>query len=141
MVTPKKPFTVTPAKAKEAYDQALKFLEVGDWTPATPIHLVALYLWCHHTVYGVIAGEVQGKEYAIAAKTAKDFLQIQFEGDINKCVSFIRWTWKREEEREQWRRSNNQQGKRIGWRLQFSPSLVTDYKLAMARAVPHVKPV
>jgi hypothetical protein len=45
----------------------------------------------------------------------------------------MRWVWRREAAREQWRRVKGQGGGRIGPWFMFSGALLTDWRLAVAR--------
>lgn len=128
---PKRP----PGKKQieRARAEALRRGESGEWDGATGAHLLEMYAWLHEQVYGVPADELTGNVWLIAARDAGLFLKREFAGDAGKCVSFMRWAWKREEAREAWRRENGKEGGRIGWRLQFSRQLLTDYKLDRAR--------
>lgn len=124
---------ISPSREVVFASQMQTFLESGDWSQATPSHIVALYKWCHKEIYGVDALEVKGQEFALATQVAKNFAIREFGNDYSELVAFIRWTWHREGEREAWRRNNSKEGKRIGWRLQFNASLLTDYRLHLAR--------
>lgn len=97
-------------------------------------HLVCLYAWCHGEIYRVQPSELDdGKEFALASIHVRGFADKEFRGDLVEAVRFVQWTWKREEGREKWRLQNGKSGQRIGWRLQFSSSLVTDYRIDLAR--------
>lgn len=100
-----------------------------------PKHLVALYARMHRHVYGVDAEEIAGpKEHAGACSAATKMLREVFEGDFASAIDFMRWVWLRERKREEWRRANDKEPFRIGWRYQFvSRSLVTDYRHALHR--------
>lgn len=126
---------ITPARAQRFAAEAEHMRETQDWDDATPGHLVALYAWCHAKVYGVEAAELHsGATYAQAVAAAKRLVDVEFSGDVTAAVGFVRWTWGREASRERWRRENGRDGGRIGWRLQFGPAMMTDYRIAMARA-------
>ena len=103
-----------------------------EWDTAFSQDLVGLYSLLHERVYGVIPDELDGPAYfaavAAAARTCTTL------GGAEKVFEFIRWTWKREDQREQKRRDENSGGGRIGWRLQFSPAMITDYRVAQERA-------
>lgn len=105
----------------------------GDWSGASGTHLVALYAWLHAQVYGVENAELDGRQWALAAQAAGRMVANHFADDYGSAVVFLRWAWKREQGREQWRRENHKDGGRIGWRLQFSGSIVTDYRVDSAR--------
>lgn len=102
----------------------------NDFTAARPRHFVGLYSLFHNHVYGVVPGELTGKAWTAACLMAARILDREFAGDLNRFVSFIAWTWRREK-RAHARATGDR--RRMGWRLQFSPSLVTDYRVELAR--------
>ena len=107
----------------------------NDWADAPPATLVALYEWLHREVYGVDAAELDGRAWAFALSAAKRMIEREFGGDIAEAVDFVKWSWKREGQREKFRRESNRDGLRIGWRLLFqSGYLITDYRIAKARS-------
>jgi hypothetical protein len=106
----------------------------GVWRNISPTGLVALYERFHEHVYGVPAAEVDTpRAFLQAARVAGTMLKREFGGDGARAVEFMFWVWKRETERETWRRENHRDGGRIGWRLQFSGALLTDFRIARAR--------
>lgn len=105
----------------------------GEWGEASGTHLVALYEWLHEQVYGVATAELDPKTWTLAAQAAGRMAEQQFDGDYGRAVVFMRWWAKREMEREKWRRENNRPGGRVGWRLMWHGTLVTDYKVDHAR--------
>lgn len=128
-----RPFRATPAAMARARAEMDLLSESGDWSGARPAHLVALYGWMHRAVYGVEAAELDGKAFAQATAMAGRFIEREFAGKPAAAVEFIGWVWKREAEREKFRRENGREGGRIGWRLQFGPHMLTDYRLSLAR--------
>ncbi len=102
-------------------------------TDAEPKHLVALYAWCHRTVYGVsVVSEFDANAWRGAISACRRLVDEL--GSVANTVAFIRWVWKRENGREAWRRNNGREGSRITWRAQFvSRHLLTDWKLDMRR--------
>lgn len=105
----------------------------GEWDGASGHHFVALYEFLHRTVYGVEA-DIDRKSRAFANAAAGRMLAKDFDGDATKAMLFVKWVWRREESREEWRRANRRDGQRIGWRLQFCfGSLVADYRVHCAR--------
>lgn len=100
-----------------------------------PRHLVALYFQLHEHVYGVAPAELRdGQQYLGAVSAAKKLLKQEFDEDPLSMVEFLRWCWQRERRAEKWRRKNDRETRRIGWRLQFvARNLVTDYRVALAR--------
>lgn len=105
------------------------------WADAKPRDLVGLYLVLHEWCYGVEAAEVVGVSWNAAVSAAGKLVRDEFGDDPRRAVDFIRWVWKREKEREAWRRQNGQAGGRIGWRLQFcARTFVTDYRIHIHRS-------
>jgi hypothetical protein len=93
-----------------------------------------LYAMLHEVVYDVAPLELEGAtEFAVAQLHVGRFLREVFEGDAERCASFIKWTWRREESREKWRRDNGRDGGRIGWRLQFNRSVVSEWNVDSGR--------
>lgn len=103
---------------------------------ARPVHMVALYEWCHEQVYGVSPAELSTKAtWRAAMFAASRLMKDEFRDDPIAFVDFIRWTWVREKQRERQRRADPACATgRIGWRLQFvTKHLVTDYRISIAR--------
>lgn len=106
----------------------------GEWEEATGRSFVGLYALCHRIVYGVLPEDLAEKgALGLAAKMANTCLHTSFGDDRSAFVEFIKWTWDREKSRELWRLQNGKQGGRIGIRLQFSGSLITDHRVDLAR--------
>ncbi len=105
----------------------------SSWDDARPLDFVAAYAVQHLKVYGVDASELVARERHTAMLAAGRMLKEVFDGDAAAMADFIRWTWRREHEREVWRRQNNRSGGRLGWRLQFGGALIADYQLDKAR--------
>lgn len=116
-------------------EETKAMLESGEWAGANEGHLLALYAFCHTKVYGVEAGELLAANTCfLAVKGAKKCLDEDFSGDVARAVGFIRWAWRREEERMRWREANERETtSRIGWRLQFSKQFSTDYRFWLAQ--------
>jgi hypothetical protein len=111
--------------------------EAKDWKGAKPGNLVALWAWCHGAVYGVVPEEVSyPAQFGKACIRAAQVLKASFDGDVVRCVDFVRWTWSREMRRRKNVEAN--QERRIGWALQFSPGMVSDWRVSTAgrMAVP-----
>lgn len=123
-------------KAEKARGQVREMCGSGDWSGAVGLHLVALYEFLHREVYGVEPLELDARAWFLAQGTAGRMVERYFGGDCGACVSFVRWAWRREQEREEWRRRNNRDGQRIGWRLMFSAALVSDYRVHGKRVGP-----
>ncbi len=105
-----------------------------DFAAARPIHLVVLYLKLHERVYGVDAIDCGPGERVAAVARAKSMVGESFDNSVPAAVEFLRWTWTRENEREKFRRGRGSGGQRIAWRLQFSNTLIVDYRLHLARS-------
>jgi hypothetical protein len=132
-------FAAAPLRKKKLYgaDEARAEMEEraasGEWDGATGAHLVALYDKLHLAVYGV-AGDLDRKSRMFATSAATAMVKRDFQGDVAAAVQFMKWVWKREQEREEWRRANKRDGQRVGWRLQFCfGALVADYRVHNAR--------
>lgn len=73
---------------------------------------------------------------------AKGMLEKEFNKDAKAFVEFIRWTWRRERNRETKRKSEGSEGSRIGWVLQFkNRAMLTDYRVDVARSQEAAKKV
>lgn len=109
----------------------------GEWKSARPRHFVALYWQLHQHVYKLAPAELRGREWTAACLAAKRMIDVDFQGDLDRFVEFIVWTWRR----EKYLNAKDESGtrRRLGWRLQFSPSLATDYRLHLQRQreLPH----
>jgi len=131
----KKPKAKTIADG--AWGKALSWAEeamrTGDWGDAAPRHYVAAYALLHERTYGVAPAELTPTTRLHAAGMAANLLRREFDGEPGEMAAFLRWTWQREKERETWRRANGRDGGRIGYRLQFTGGLLTDYRVAKAR--------
>lgn len=103
--------------------------ESGEWDGATGDVLLGLYAHCHEIAYRILPGELES-EWAMAAKRVRQMLGADFLGNADAMVEFIKWTWLREQRRNGSRA--NQGDFRIGWRFQFSASMLTDWRVANA---------
>lgn len=111
-------------------------IKANEFAAAKPLHFVLLYKKMHLECYGVEAIDCGREDMLPAAQKAGSILERHFDGSGEAMADFVAWTWVREKKREEWRRSNGRSGQRIGWRLQFNASLLTDYKVDLARN-PH----
>jgi len=103
----------------------------GGWTNAR--ELVGLYAWCHRSVYKVLPVELEAQnEFSAAARAATSMLHAHFDDDMDAAVAFVKWAWQREKGRADWARREKKDRNRMGWRLQFSPRHVTDYRVAQS---------
>lgn len=131
---PKKTFQTNKGTRDRVLKEAAEFRAKNDWSKAKPSHFVALYSDCHDKVYGFRPIELEtGKDFALATLAASRLLQTHFKNNREVMLEFIRWTWQREEGRERWRRQNSTSGQRLGWRLQFHVSLISDFRIDYER--------
>lgn len=147
---PKKPRGKTTARSSSGYEKAraetnaLAAAERDDpevWASAQPKHLVALYSLLHEQVYGVAPVELKDVWKGVVS-AAKGMLEKEFNKDAKAFVEFIRWTWRRERNRETKRKSEGSEGSRIGWVLQFkNRAMLTDYRVDVARSQEAAKKV
>lgn len=124
-----------PKKKRQQYaEEAERMRQDADWSQAENGHLVALYIACHEHCYGVRPTELDsGKEFAQARFAVDRLAKKEFRGSRQELVAFMRWAWAREEGREKWRRREGREGGRLGWRIQFSSSLISDFLLDRER--------
>jgi hypothetical protein len=128
--------TISDSAFEKATREMHRMAQSTDWSEATARHMVALYAWLHEKVYGVAPGELTSRERLYAAGAAARMLEKEFDGDPGAMATFVVWTWKREKKTEEWRRANGRtEGRRIGWRLQFNNSLLTDFRIEVKRRV------
>ncbi len=126
-------------KRKSQLERALAELPpIADdsYAKAKPRHFVALYVRLHHHVYGVMPSELAREKAYVSAVAAATALLREFDGSNDRLARFLRWTWRREKEREGWRKLNPQKGGgRLSWRAQFcSRSILDDYRVAALRS-------
>lgn len=118
--------SVGPKLFEKAWREMLVMKGSGDWSEATGRHFVALYEFFHERVYGTAPLEMDGPARFYASSIAAGFLKRWFDDQPGEMARFMAWVWDREN-------SNKQSTRRIGYRLQFSPNLITDYRSAMHR--------
>lgn len=114
---------------------AREALRTGDWSRATPLTFVVLYELRFAEVYGQ-APALTARERQLAAYRAAALLRDAehgFADDLGEMAAFVIWVWKREREREQYRREHKSAGGVVGWQLQFNPKLVVDYNIQRSR--------
>ena len=111
----------------------MRMAKAGDWGDATGMHMVALYGFMHQEVYGFEPLELDKKAWASGAKHALRCCEKFFGADYGALAEFMRWCWKREIERETWRKANQRDGARLTWRWQFAAQLVSDYRVHAQR--------
>lgn len=108
-------------------------MSTHDWSFANARHLVALYDRMHTKVYGVECAELGPAERYNTIMQANTLVKVEFDGDFEDAVDYMRWVWMREMNKEKWVRETGAQGGRITPWLMFSKKFLTDYRLAMAR--------
>lgn len=117
-----------------AVEDASKRAKEGDWDEAQPKTLVGLYALMHRMIYGVMPEELTDTStFNRAIRLAGSFMRREFGGDADATADFIVWTWEREEWREKRAAETGGNRGRIGFGLQFSKSVLTDYKTSQAR--------
>lgn len=135
---PAKPRT----KQLSEYDAALQDAETraktGAWADARAASFVGLYAFCHRRLYGVDPAELRNKtDFRAAARMASQMLA-RFESDGPAFAAFIVWTWERQARRDEYFKKRSEMNGdraetfRIGYRLQFSAKIETDYRVEMA---------
>lgn len=96
--------------------------------------LVALFCWAHNEIYGVSCTAEVARVFRGARSAADKLIRIEFQSDVEKAVEYMRWVWKREREREQWRRRNTGYGKVLTWRqVLMTGELVKEMRLDALR--------
>ncbi len=125
----------TGSRRKQYIEEVRDRMARKDWSGVTPGKLVALYWCCHEKVYGVVPVELdKASTWETAMKRAGLMVKQHFDNDMERAITFMRWTWTREAEREEWRRANTKQGRRITWQNQFiHDHLITDWRAEAMR--------
>ncbi len=132
----RKPTLLSPARALAAVEMMRRH---DAWSDARPVHLVALYCWCHEAVYGVAPDELAtgqaGKRARIqAVGAARNMLSRDFGGNVVAMVGYIKWVWGRVKGKEEWALRSGATVGRVGWQQMFAGrSLLTDYKVEIGR--------
>ena len=127
---------LSPAKALADVDQMRRH---DAWSDARPVHLVALYCWCHEAIYGVAPDELAtgqaGKRARVqAVGAARNMLSRDFGGNAPAMVQYIKWVWSRVKGKEEWALRSGAQLGRVSWQQMFAGrSLLTDYKVELGR--------
>lgn len=91
-------------------------------------HFVALYEKLHVHCYKVGPAELETPEWWAALNAANRMLTKDFADDPAGMIDFVRWTWARERARV--KKADGEVGRRLLWRWQFGPSMLTDYRVA-----------
>lgn len=113
----------------------ITMMKSNNWSSAKPMHMVALYCWCHKQVYGVDCAELlaSGKATTAARKgaagAAARMLEQEFGGSPGDMARYINWVFKREVSREKWARENSRERGRMTWMVLFAGrAVLTDYR-------------
>jgi len=128
----KKRSPMSRRQVERATDEMNAMRATKDWGAATPKHLVALWAWCHASIYGVFPEEARSPaEFGRACMRAGQMLRQSFpEGGAAQAVEMMRWVWTREKAR--WGKPDANRDRRISWALQFSGSMVGDWRVCTA---------
>lgn len=123
------------SRRKQYIEEVRERMKRKNWEGMTAGKLVALYWLCHERVYGVTPVEIdKASTWTSAMKQAGSMVQKHFDGDVDRAITFMRWCWTRELEREKWRRDNGKEGRRLSWQNQFiHHHLITDWRAAAMR--------
>lgn len=132
---PKRKPSMSDRVLSKLIEEAKEFARTGEWANAAPRHFFALFEWLHREVYGIESFTTPTDRLGAVSAVAS-MLTKRFDDDPTEMARFVRWTWKREKSREDWRRENERDGGRITWRIQFSGSLYGEWRLACMRKVP-----
>lgn len=100
--------------------EAREMMRTGRWEGAQPAHFLAAWAYLHTAVYGVAPPELEREEWAGAVNSVKKLLRDECRGRPEVMVSYVRWFWRREKEREDWRRKNQREGRVVNWRDAFA---------------------
>lgn len=131
--TPKKPKQVSGAFVREAMNRAQEHARKRSWEGADETTILGLFAWLHEQVYGVDPTPELRGSWLFARNAVAKIRREEFES-LDAMVDYVRWTWKRERERERWRRDNGRPGGRISWRTQFAyRDLIVEFRLDQNR--------
>lgn len=127
------PKAVSGAFVRDAMDRAQAHARKADWDGADESTMIGLFGWLHVEVYGVDPIPELRHSWHFARQAVVKIRREEFD-QLSDIVEFVRWTWKREREREKWRRENGRSGGRISWRTQFSyRDLLVEFRLDQNR--------
>ena len=130
--TKKKP--LRPSQVLRYVREVEEMIRSKDFSGFLVSHSVAMHMWCYERVYQTEALDLkEGTEFTRARQRAGQLLKKHFSGDLDQFRQYVQWVWRREKGREEWRRTNSTQGSILGWRLVFSPTLVVQYRVELAR--------
>ena len=107
----------------------------GKWDDARPTAFVGLYALCHRMLFKVLPGELESKVEFKGALRMAGQVHARFEYNGEDVAAFIVWTWEREQRREKWAAGKGEtRDFRVGYRLQFSPRMITDWQVERSRS-------
>jgi hypothetical protein len=121
--------TIDSGDPRDIAAETERMMRTAKWSDAEPTHFVETFRAMHVLVYHV-AALMPANERRKAERLAAETLREHFDNDSSTMAAFVYWTWERESTRAA-HPSNFHRP--MGWRLQFSPSLVTDWRVAMKR--------
>lgn len=112
-------------------DDSLEHIRSGSWEGAKPSILVGVYARGHYLTYGeLMPTELEKEPEFLGACSAAAKVVRQLGDSVPRAYAFVKWSWERERERLA---KNPERVFRMGWRIQFSSSLVNDYLAASNR--------
>jgi hypothetical protein len=131
---PSKTTLVPKAQVKRAMEDLAERLAEDDWTELKPTVFVALAAWMHSEVYGVDVEAELRPQWKAALGAVGRMLREEFDGNAEAMLAFVKWTWAREMEREEWRRKNGAPGARLTWRRVYAQrGVLSDWRVELAR--------
>ncbi len=127
--------TIGASVFNRSRQEVQEMMDSGDWEKCGATHLIALYDLMHLKCYGAEALELGPTERYNGVMMAAALVKRAFVGDYVEAAEYMNWAWTREIESEKWRRDNNRlNARRIGVRLMFGGTLVSDYRVSLARS-------
>lgn len=106
----------------------------GEWADANGATFVGLYALCHRMIYGIVPTELyRNGDFQIACRMARRTLHELFRDDGDDMAAFVKWCWEREKRRNSWAQASGYDRNRLSPRTQFSPTLLTDYRIAASK--------
>lgn len=125
---------VSKARAEVLMREIDERIQLGDYSDLQLDHYIALFCWMHEAIYDVDCVDETRREWNVAVAQVRRMLEEEFDGKDEDLLNYMRFTAKREEEKELWRRSNRRPGKRMRWRDFFLlTTALADWRLHMAR--------
>lgn len=125
--------TLTASTFNRARAETSEMMASGEWEGCASRHLLALYDLMHKQVYGVEV-TTTGHERHNAVLRLGGFIKREFAGDHQASIDYFRWVWTREIQYAKWcRETNKLDARRMTIPLCTSGSMITDYRLMLAR--------